>query len=142
MLNRYLQTSHRHLAETTVARLSSREREVVQLVSEGSITKQVASTLHVSVKTVETHRTNIMRKLGVHSIAELVLYAVRNNIVQRSSSLAAENKPAYQLRDLFTQEDRQWFIPRRRATKRDDEHESSRQSANPQPIQVGARRGG
>jgi DNA-binding NarL/FixJ family response regulator len=92
MLSRYLQTSHRHAAETTVARLSPREREVVQLVSEGNITKQVASTLHVSVKTVETHRTNIMRKLGIHSMAELVLYAVRNNIVQSSSSLACREQ--------------------------------------------------
>jgi DNA-binding NarL/FixJ family response regulator len=62
--------------------LTSREREVVQLLAEGRSTKEVASHLDLSVKTAETHRSNIMRKLGLHSVSELVLYAVRNNIVQ------------------------------------------------------------
>jgi len=61
--------------------LSSREKEVVQLVAEGSCTKDVARKLALSVKTVETHRSNILRKLHVRSIAELILYAVRNEIV-------------------------------------------------------------
>src|SRR5712671_4261746 len=64
--------------------LTSREREVVQLLAEGRSTKEVASQLDLSVKTAETHRSNIMRKLGLHSVSELVLYAVRNNIVQVS----------------------------------------------------------
>lgn len=64
--------------------LTPREREVVQLVAEGKSTKEVASHLNVSVKTAETHRSNIMRKLGLHCISELVLYAVRNNIIQVS----------------------------------------------------------
>ena len=63
-------------------RLTAREREIVQLVSEGKSTKEVASLLGISVKTAETHRANIMRKLQVHSVTDLVRYAVRNEIVQ------------------------------------------------------------
>jgi DNA-binding CsgD family transcriptional regulator len=63
-------------------RLTTREREIVQLVSEGKSTKEVASLLGISVKTAETHRANIMRKLQVHSVTDLVRYAVRNEIVQ------------------------------------------------------------
>jgi DNA-binding NarL/FixJ family response regulator len=62
--------------------LTAREREVVQLLAEGKSTKEVAVVLGLSVKTAETHRSNVMRKLGIHSVSELVLYAVRNNIVQ------------------------------------------------------------
>jgi len=62
--------------------LTPREREVVQLLAEGKSTKEVAAVLGLSVKTAETHRSNIMRKLDIHSVSELVLYAVRNNIVQ------------------------------------------------------------
>ena len=62
--------------------LSAREREVVQLLAEGKSSKEVGSHLEVSVKTVETHRANIMRKLNFHSVGELVLYAVKNKIVQ------------------------------------------------------------
>jgi DNA-binding NarL/FixJ family response regulator len=64
-----------------VAQLSPREREVVQLVSEAKASKEIASILGVSVATAETHRSNILRKLGLHCIAELVLYAVRNEII-------------------------------------------------------------
>lgn len=62
--------------------LTSREREIVQLLAEGSTSKEAASKLNISVKTVETHRANIMRKLDLHSVAELVRYAVRNNIIE------------------------------------------------------------
>ena len=62
--------------------LTRRERQVVQLLAEGKSTKEVASFLGLSVKTAETHRSNIMGKLGLHSVSELVMYAVRNNIVQ------------------------------------------------------------
>ena len=62
-------------------RLTAREREVVQLLAEGKTSKEVAVTLNLSVKTAETHRTNVMRKLDLHSVADLVRYAVRNNIV-------------------------------------------------------------
>jgi DNA-binding NarL/FixJ family response regulator len=63
-------------------RLTPREREVVQLLAEGMSSKEVAVALDLSVKTAETHRTNLMRKLDLHSVADLVRYAVRNNIVQ------------------------------------------------------------
>jgi DNA-binding NarL/FixJ family response regulator len=62
--------------------LTPREREVIQLVAEGKTTKEVATALNLSVKTAETHRTNLMRKLDLHSVADLTLYAVRNGIVQ------------------------------------------------------------
>jgi DNA-binding NarL/FixJ family response regulator len=60
--------------------LSPREREVLQLLAEGRATKEIASDLDVSVKTVETHRKNIMDKLGLRSIAELTKYAVREGL--------------------------------------------------------------
>ena len=62
--------------------LTKRERQVVQLLAEGNSTKQVATVLGLSPKTAETHRANVMRKLNIHSVSHLVLYAVRNNIVQ------------------------------------------------------------
>lgn len=61
--------------------LTPREREVIQLLAEGKTTKEVANTLNLSVKTAETHRTNLMRKLDLHSVVDLTLYAVRNGIV-------------------------------------------------------------
>jgi len=57
--------------------LSSREREVLQLLAEGKSTKQIALRLHISAKTVETHRRQIMEKLDIHSVAELTKYAIR-----------------------------------------------------------------
>lgn len=68
--------------ERTENSLTSREREVIQLLAEGKTSKEVAVTLNLSVKTAETHRTNLMRKLGLHSVADLTRYAVRNGIVQ------------------------------------------------------------
>lgn len=69
--------------------LTSREREVIQLVAEGKSTKEVAVALGLSVKTADTHRSNLMRKLGVHSVSELVLYAIRNNIIHVVEPLQA-----------------------------------------------------
>jgi DNA-binding NarL/FixJ family response regulator len=63
------------------ASLTPREREVVQLVAEGKSTKEIAQVLHISAKTAENHRTNIMRKLKVNSATELVRYAIRNKII-------------------------------------------------------------
>ena len=62
-------------------RLTAREREVVKLLTEGMKCNKVASTLGISPKTVETHRSNVMRKLELHNMNELVRYAVRNRII-------------------------------------------------------------
>lgn len=63
-------------------RLSSREREIVQLLAEGKSSKEVAVALGISVKTAETHRANIMRKLEMHSVSELVRFAVKNQMIE------------------------------------------------------------
>jgi DNA-binding NarL/FixJ family response regulator len=65
--------------------LTSREREVLQLIAEGRSTREIAQRLFVSAKTVETHRRNIMQKLGVNSIAELTKYAIREGITSTDS---------------------------------------------------------
>ena len=66
----------------TAAQLTSREREIVQLVAEGKTNKEVATRLGVSVKTVDAHRAKVMEKLDLHSVADLVRYAVRNKIIE------------------------------------------------------------
>ncbi len=81
MLDGYLHP-HKDSSENEERILTPREREVIQLVAEGKTTKEIANTLSLSVKTAETHRTNLMRKLDLHSIADLTLYALRNGIVQ------------------------------------------------------------
>jgi DNA-binding NarL/FixJ family response regulator len=62
--------------------LTPREKEVLQLLAEGKSNKEAASILDVSLYTVESHRTNLMQKLGLHNTAEIVLYAVRKNLVR------------------------------------------------------------
>jgi DNA-binding CsgD family transcriptional regulator len=73
--------------------LTLREREVVQLVAEGKSSKEVAVILGFSVKTAETHRSNILIKLNLHSTVELVMYAVRNGIVSVKFPDAAPQDP-------------------------------------------------
>ncbi len=60
--------------------LTAREREVIQLIAEGKSTKEIADILHVSVKTIETHRQNVMKKLRISSVAELTKYAIREGL--------------------------------------------------------------
>ena len=74
-----------HSAEEDVVNagtVTPREREIIQLLAEGKSNKETASALSVSVKTVEAHRANIMRKLRLRSVSDLVRYAIRNKIVQ------------------------------------------------------------
>jgi DNA-binding NarL/FixJ family response regulator len=81
ILDGYLQP-HRVAPILALSRkLTLREREVVQLVVEGKTSKEIGTMLGVSLKTAETHRSNIMIKLKLHSTVELVLYAVRNEII-------------------------------------------------------------
>ncbi len=68
-------------AEDTYELLTTREREVLQLVAEGKSNKDVANLLNLSLYTVETHRTHILQKLNLHSVPELILYAVRKGII-------------------------------------------------------------
>jgi DNA-binding NarL/FixJ family response regulator len=68
-------------AQSEPSPLSPREREVTQLLAEGKANKEVADCLGISIRTAETHRTHIMRKLGCQSISDLVRYAIRNNII-------------------------------------------------------------
>ncbi len=63
-------------------RLTAREREIVQLLGEGQTNKEIADSLNISVKTVETHRSHIMEKLNLHSFGDLIRYAVRNQLMQ------------------------------------------------------------
>ena len=76
----YLRNESRD-ADTDTA-LSAREREIVQLLAEGNSNKDIARALAISVKTAETHRSNIMRKMGFDSLPELVRYAIRNKIIE------------------------------------------------------------
>jgi DNA-binding NarL/FixJ family response regulator len=62
--------------------VTAREREIIQLIAEGKSNKNAALALSISVKTIEAHRANIMRKLHLHSVSDLVRYAIRNKIVQ------------------------------------------------------------
>ena len=83
LLDSYLTDSPAGSAEpkTPDTFLTAREREILQLLAEGKSNKQVASLLDLAVKTVETHRSNIMRKLNLHSLSELIHYAVRNKLI-------------------------------------------------------------
>ena len=79
LVNEYLQPAKDQvLADRT--ELSLREREVLQLIAEGRSAKDIADALHISVKTVETHRKNIMEKANLHSVAELTKYAIRQGL--------------------------------------------------------------
>jgi DNA-binding NarL/FixJ family response regulator len=85
VLDRSLNRDRPAATTSTTDHLTPREREVVQLLSNGKTAKEVAMSLGLSVKTVESHRSNVMRKLQIHSVSELVLYAVRNNIIRAVS---------------------------------------------------------
>lgn len=76
----YLQHISKSGEPTPAESLTSREREVLQLLAEGKNTKEIAAMLHVSSKTIETHRRQIMQKLGLRSVAELTKYAIREGL--------------------------------------------------------------
>lgn len=77
----YVQGLNKRGLEDRFELLTTREREVLQLLAEGKSAKDIARVLELSVYTVETHKSNLMQKLGLHSMAELILYAVRRGII-------------------------------------------------------------
>ena len=86
-VRRLLQQDHverlrREGGEDSYGLLTEREREILQLISEGNSNKEIASRLSISVLTVETHRKRILDKLNLHGTADLILYAVRKGIIQ------------------------------------------------------------
>jgi DNA-binding NarL/FixJ family response regulator len=81
-ISRNVVQAYLHSGEPLTDPLSPREREVLQLVAEGKTTKEIASVLGISVKTVESHRTRIMAKLNIHETAGLVRYAIRQGLIQ------------------------------------------------------------
>src|ERR1700722_4844136 len=89
MMSKYLQRRDAGPDEAKMPQLSPREREVLQLLTESKTSREVGVILNISAKTAETHRSNMMAKLRLHSIAELVLYAVRNEIVFVQSPVTA-----------------------------------------------------
>jgi DNA-binding NarL/FixJ family response regulator len=81
LLEDYVRKLKRSGAEDSYDLLTPREREILQLVAEGKSNKDIAGALHLSVYTVETHRANLMEKLNLRSVPELILYAVRKGVV-------------------------------------------------------------
>jgi DNA-binding NarL/FixJ family response regulator len=81
VLEVFLQTAQAESPSSPTMLLSGREREIVQLLAEGNSNKKISAALGISLKTVETHRAMIMRKLGIKSITELVRYAMRNSLI-------------------------------------------------------------
>jgi DNA-binding NarL/FixJ family response regulator len=77
----YLRQMQERKLEDSYDLLTTREREVLQLLAEGKNNKDVAGILNLSLYTVETHRSNIFQKLNLHSSAELVLYAIRKGVI-------------------------------------------------------------
>jgi two-component system response regulator NreC len=77
----YVRQMERRGVEDTYELLTTREREILQLLAEGKSNKDVANLLNLSLYTVETHRGNILQKLNLHSVPELILYAVRKGVI-------------------------------------------------------------
>jgi DNA-binding NarL/FixJ family response regulator len=77
----YISQLRRRGLEDSYELLTDREREILQLIAEGRANKEVASLLNISLTTVETHRTHILQKLDLHSVPELILYAIRKGII-------------------------------------------------------------
>ena len=81
LLEDYMRQLQDRDVEDSYELLTSREREVLQMVAEGNSSKDIANVLNLSLYTVETHRSNIMEKLNLHSVPELILYAVRKGVI-------------------------------------------------------------
>jgi two-component system response regulator NreC len=79
----YLEGKESRLPSSTLGLLSPREREVLKLIAEGYKNKEIAADLCISLKTVEKHRANLMKKLGLHNAAALTAYAIEQGLVER-----------------------------------------------------------
>ena len=73
--------------QPTVVKLTDRERQALNLIVAGRSNKEIAQILGISVKTVDRHRTNLMQKLGVHSVSQLIAYALREGLIDTSGEL-------------------------------------------------------
>jgi DNA-binding NarL/FixJ family response regulator len=82
ILDGFLKREHYQDSPSGAVRLTPRQRQIVQLLAEGKSSKEIGVALDLSVKTAETHRANIMRKLDCHSVTEVVRYAIRNKIIE------------------------------------------------------------
>ena len=81
LLEDYIRQLQQRGEEDSYDLLTSREREILQLIAEGKSNKEIAALLNLSLYTVETHRTHVLQKLNLHSVPELILYAVRKGII-------------------------------------------------------------
>ncbi len=81
LVEEYVREMRERGVEDSYDLLSIREKEILQLLVSGSSNRQIAELIHVSVATVETHRSNVLQKLGIHSLPELILYAVRKGLL-------------------------------------------------------------
>jgi DNA-binding NarL/FixJ family response regulator len=77
----YVRQMHEQKVEDSYDLLTTRERQVLQLLAEGRVNKEVATFLDLSLHTVETHRAHILQKLNLHSGAEMILYAIRKGVI-------------------------------------------------------------
>ncbi len=82
LLEDYIRQIRDKQVEDSYDLLTSREREILQMLAEGKTNKEVANILHLSVHTVDAHRGNILQKLNLHGVPEMILYAVRKGIIQ------------------------------------------------------------
>jgi DNA-binding NarL/FixJ family response regulator len=80
VMDDYVRRANGQSTGTELDKLSAREREILQLVAEGRSSAQVANMIHISVRTVDTHRYNVMQKLGIHSIAGLTKFAIAHGL--------------------------------------------------------------
>ena len=85
VMDGYLESSRKLKKKTDWDTITRREREILKLVAEGYKNRQIADLLHISIKTVEKHRANIMNKLDLHSASELTAYAIKKNLVTKKS---------------------------------------------------------
>ncbi len=81
LVDEYVRQAEETSADESYDNLTAREREVLQLVAEGHTNREIADMLHISVKTVGVHRANLMEKLNLHNVADLIKYAIRKGII-------------------------------------------------------------